>query len=131
MAYLAHLSEHILDPLFEAVFVETGARLTVTSGYRFPKLNRAIGGASNSAHMVGRAADCKAPGIYAQKLFDIAHALRPKLPFDKLIFEHNAWIHVQIAKQGRDPRDQVWAAYKRGDDTKYESGGRPPNGKWV
>ena len=35
----------------------------ISSGYRSPKLNKAIGGSSTSAHMSGLAADFSCPGF--------------------------------------------------------------------
>ena len=50
---LKALIESILDPLRELY----GRPIHVTSGYRCPKLNRLVGGAPNSQHMRGEAAD--------------------------------------------------------------------------
>ena len=50
---LKALVDNILDPLREAY----GKPITVTSGYRCPKLNTAVKGAKNSQHIKGQAAD--------------------------------------------------------------------------
>ena len=50
---LTELINNVLDPLRE----KWGAPIKVSSGYRCPALNRAIGGATNSQHMKGEAAD--------------------------------------------------------------------------
>ena len=39
-----------------------GKPLSITSGFRGPKLNRAVGGVSNSQHLYGRAADISVNG---------------------------------------------------------------------
>ena len=52
-AQLSNLVTHVLDPLREMY----GKPITVNSGYRCPKLNDAVGGAKNSQHMRGEAAD--------------------------------------------------------------------------
>ena len=52
---LIALIENVLDPLREAY----GKPIVVTSGYRCPALNKAVGGASNSQHMTGQAADIR------------------------------------------------------------------------
>ena len=53
------LIENVLDPLRERY----GHPIYVSSGYRCPKLNKAVNGAINSQHMRGEAADIYAKGI--------------------------------------------------------------------
>ena len=55
VAALERLVENVLDPLREA----WGAPIIVTSGYRSPKLNAAVGGARGSQHTYGQAADIR------------------------------------------------------------------------
>lgn len=80
--------------------------LQVTSGYRCPKLNDAVGGVSTSQHMEGFAADIQVPrqhwpfGITTQE--QMARTLftwmRDCLPdYDQLIIEHSGstyWVHI-------------------------------------
>ena len=47
------LVSNILDPLRKA----WGKPIIVTSGFRVPRLNEAVGGVKNSDHLYGRAAD--------------------------------------------------------------------------
>lgn len=51
----------LMDAL-EALRAAVGVPLSVTSGYRCPKHNAAIGGHPNSAHLQGLAADISADG---------------------------------------------------------------------
>lgn len=103
---LTQLCKRILQPLREAY----GKPIIVTSGYRSPELNKAIGGAKNSQHMRGQAADIKGSqpsnGSICQenrRLFDLIRQLN--LPFDQLIDEKNySWIHVSFSDK---PRKQV------------------------
>ena len=53
VANLRHLCEEVLEPLRE----HFGEAVYVTSGYRCPQLNKAVGGVANSQHMRGEAAD--------------------------------------------------------------------------
>lgn len=97
------LCNHILQPLRNAY----GKPIIVNSGYRSPELNKAIGGAKNSQHMRGQAADIKGScGTIPQenrKLFELIQKLN--LPFDQLIDEKNySWIHVSFSD---NPRHQV------------------------
>lgn len=93
------LVENILDPLREA----WGAPIIVSSGYRCPKLNRAVGGAKTSQHMLGQAADIHTVSDKPadnKKLFDLIRSL--KLPFDQLINEYNYnWVHVSFGPRNR------------------------------
>ena len=50
---LVNLMTEVLDKLRS----EWGSPIRVTSGYRCPELNAALGGAKNSQHLVGEAAD--------------------------------------------------------------------------
>jgi len=52
-----------------------GRPITVNSGYRSPKHNKAIGGASNSFHMKGMAADIRVDGMSPKELAAIVTAL--------------------------------------------------------
>ena len=70
----------------------------ISSGYRCPELNEAVGGASNSAHLYGCAADFIIPG-FGDVLY-ICNALEPhlaELGIDQLIDESGSgarWVHV-------------------------------------
>lgn len=104
-ASLEALVDNVLDPLREA----WGKPITVTSGYRSPALNKAVGGVSTSQHLKGEAADITT-GNYVDnaRLFQLAVDL--KLPFDQIIFEKGdiktgpAWIHVSHRP---NPRKQI------------------------
>lgn len=50
---LEHLVATTLQPLRDAL----GVPIRVSSGYRSPRLNRAVGGSATSQHLVGQAAD--------------------------------------------------------------------------
>lgn len=96
---LTLLVEKILDPLREA----WGGPIIVTSGYRCGKLNRAVGGASGSQHMLGQAADIRTvidTPVANKLLFDKIQEL--KLPFDQLIDEYGYnWVHVSYGPKNR------------------------------
>lgn len=96
-ANLDALVRNVLDPLREA----WGAPITVTSGYRSPQLNKAVGGATGSQHMLGEAADISV-GSKAdnRRLFDLVQKL--ELPFDQLIDEKGfQWIHISYGSRRR------------------------------
>lgn len=100
---LNKLVDKILDPLRTA----WGKPIVVSSGYRCPKLNKAIGGSTTSQHMKGEAADIHTTtDSFAdnKKLYDLI--LKLKLPFDQLIWEFGNdtgpdWIHVSFGNLNR------------------------------
>lgn len=82
----------------EAVRKLLGDRvITVSSGYRSPALNKAVGGARTSAHLTGHAVDFNCYGYGSPKAVCKAIA-GSKLPFDQLI-EEGRWVHISF-----DPR---------------------------
>ena len=86
------LVEKILDPLREA----WGQPIIVSSGYRCPKLNKLVGGAPSSQHLLGEAADIHTVSDKPEdnrRLFQLIQRLN--LPYDQLIDEYGYnWIHV-------------------------------------
>jgi len=77
------------------------APIFVTSGYRSPALNAAVGGAAHSQHLTGQAADITTGSTKTnlQLALLIAHG-NGGLRFDQLILEHcdrhmfPKWLHV-------------------------------------
>ncbi|RDE52582.1 MAG: DUF882 domain-containing protein [Candidatus Accumulibacter meliphilus] len=87
-----------------------GVPMRISSGYRSPDLNQAIGGAKNSAHMKGLAADFSAPG-FGTVLETARRLAAADLDFDQLINEHGRWVHLGLAGSGVTPRKQVLSYY--------------------
>lgn len=85
----------------EAVRIRLGAApIIITSGYRSPDLNRAVGGASNSQHLTGDAADFICPRFGSAEV--VAYAIVDSgIEYDQLIHEFNAWVHISFAKRPR------------------------------
>lgn len=85
----------------EAVRVRLGcAPIIVTSGYRCPALNAAIGGAKNSQHMRGEAADIICPRFGGP--VEVATALRDSgVEYDQLLLEFGRWVHVSFSERPR------------------------------
>lgn len=103
VANLTDLVDAVLDPLRE----KYGRPIHVSSGYRCPRLNKAVGGAVTSQHTTGEAAD-----IYvsrARELAELFALIYYTLPFDQLIWERGtdespAWIHVSY-REGDNRRE--------------------------
>ena len=97
---VAHLEElrKILDPMREA----WGGPLVVTSGYRCPALNKAVGGVSNSAHLSGYAADIRPTDKRRTAKFVIWAAgwlMDNGVKFDQCIDEQvggERWLHLAV-----------------------------------
>jgi len=88
------LATHTLQPIRDL----WKSPVFVSSGYRCLKLNTAVGGAVNSQHLTGEAADISV-GNHAEnkKLFDMI--VKSDIPFDQLIDEKKyQWIHVSYSK---------------------------------
>lgn len=94
-----------------------GGPITVSSGYRSPALNKAVGGAASSAHVQGLAADIAAPGMTARAL---ALLIREGgVVLDQLIYE-GTWVHVGLSAGA--PRKQVLTAHFAGGRASYTAG---------
>jgi hypothetical protein len=110
---LIMLVQNVLEP----ARLSFGKPIKVTSGFRSPSVNKAIGGATNSQHSKGEAAD-----LFCEdnaKLFEI---IRNELVFDQLIWEGGtklqpAWVHVSYKTQGN--RSEVLRMVKENGKTKY------------
>ena len=96
---LKRLVDNVLDPLR----AQWGKPIIVTSGFRCLALNRAVGGAVSSQHILGQAADIVPQGRKPEdvrRLFKLIQDM--KLPFDQLINEqHFSWIHVSYSPRHR------------------------------
>ena len=77
-----------------------GYSLDVSSGYRSPELNAAIGGAEKSQHCLGFAADFVCPEFGTP--LEIAAALRDSgIRFDQCILEFGRWVHLSFSPEPR------------------------------
>ena len=93
--HLLHvLVEKLLDPIREV----WGEPIVVSSGYRCPELNTLVGGAKNSHHLLGCAADIIA-GNKAdhRRLFNLIQQMQQQgqIRFTQLIAEKDyRWLHI-------------------------------------
>ena len=89
--------------LLEKVRTELGGKpLIISSGYRSPALNRAVGGAANSAHLFGCAADFTCPGYGTPRaICEAIITANHVVVFDQLIWEFGSWVHIAWSPQQR------------------------------
>ena len=105
---LVYLAANVLEPLRVAM----GEPIKIGSGFRCPALNKAVGGVGNSQHMKGQAADLCIDGDIRKGKWWFNY-IRQHLPFDQLIWEHNAkgsyWVHVSFVHPdfGRNRRQVI------------------------
>lgn len=92
---LRTLATDILQPLRDAV----GVPVNVTSAYRAPAVNKAVGGTKTSQHVLGEAADIVVAGMSPREVCETIIALN--LPFDQLIQEFGRWTHVSRGPRNR------------------------------
>lgn len=87
--------------------------ITISSGYRSPAVNSAIGGSKTSAHMNGWAVDFICPRFGTPK--DIVDKLKDSaIKFDQVI-EEGTWVHISFAPERR--RQILKATFKNGRAT--------------
>ena len=108
VANLRALCRNVLEPARTAF----GAPIYITSGYRCPALNAAVGGKPTSQHLRGEAADLQVKGVKnLRKLYNI---IKSHGVFDQLLYETNRtgarWLHVSYTSRGN--RHQAIDNYK-------------------
>ena len=88
----------VLDKIRE----QYGKPIFVTSGFRCPMLNKAVGGVNSSQHVKGEAADLVGRNDdETRKIFETAKAFGQ---FDQLLYEKNSkgniWVHISYKASG-------------------------------
>ena len=90
---LQKLCENVLQPLRDHL----GEAVVINSGFRSQAVNMAVGGAKNSQHMAGEAADIRCKDLlYAKRIYTW---IMDNLQFDQLILERKGraiWVHVSF-----------------------------------
>lgn len=90
----------------------------ITSGYRSPALNEAIGGSATSQHSKGEAADLEVPGVSTA---EVAEWISSNLDYDQLILEgyesgvnNSGWVHVSYKADGSNRKQDLTADFSTG-----------------
>jgi hypothetical protein len=86
--------------------------IRISSGYRNPQLNHAIGGSSRSQHCKGQAFDVqfwKNGKMCNKEIYD--WVIKSGIEFDQMINEFDfSWIHISLKKENN--RNVILEAYK-------------------
>ena len=113
----------LVDNVLQPIRNEFGP-VTVTSGYRSPEVNKAIGGSATSDHCFGFAADFEVAGVDNKEL---ARWVADNLKFKQLILEFytkgvpdSGWVHVSYDKNNLTQK--VMTASRVGGRTVYSPG---------
>jgi len=111
----------LAENIFEPIRKHFGVPIMISSGYRSKELNKAIGGATTSQHLLGQAIDIDmdgtSKGVTNKMVFDY---IKANLNFDQLINEFDySWVHVSYNPTGKQ-RKQVLRAIKSAGKTVYQ-----------
>lgn len=106
----ANINRLVID-ILQPIRDKFGNPITVSSGYRCEKLNKAVNGSPTSAHRFGNAADLKAKDMKAFQRCVLEWAKTNK--FDQVIIEYPdknhvaSWIHIGIFNSSGKQRKQI------------------------
>lgn len=86
------LIHYCLQPIREKI----GKPMIISSGYRSEKVNKLVGGAPNSQHLKGQAADFQVKEMTPAQIINIIK--NSNIEYDQLINEYDRWVHVSFVK---------------------------------
>ena len=89
---MLELIYYVLQPLREII----KKPMKITSGFRNSEVNRLVGGARNSQHLTGQAADFVIDGMTPAAVIEIVK--KSGIEFDQVINEYNKWTHISFNK---------------------------------
>ena len=127
IANLRALSQHVLEPMRRL----TASPIRITSGYRSPSLNQMVGGAHQSQHMVGQAADIvflHKNGVRRNFEEIIPTLVMANLSVDQMIFENKIsasgfvtqWLHVSFCRFGQNRQDYQTHIVRAGKSWRFK-----------
>lgn len=108
---MIHLCRAVLEPLRRRY-----GRIIITSGYRCEQLNKLVGGAAHSQHMLGEAADIYVPNQETAEKY--IRFIIDETDFDQLIAEPIGcrtvrWLHVSYTTRRKNRHNTVLTSGKQ------------------
>jgi zinc D-Ala-D-Ala carboxypeptidase len=103
---MVDLCEYVLEPIRK----HWSRPVIVSSAFRAPAVNKAIGSKSTSQHTKGQAADIEIPGV---DNLDLYHWIGQSVEFDQLILEYysgepaSGWVHVSYVSRETNRRERL------------------------
>ena len=94
----------------ELIRAAIGKPININSAFRSEAVNKAIGGATNSAHLLGYAADITINGMTNESICDAIY--KAGIQFDQMIDENKGlqWVHISF-----DPKHRMqWLKFVDG-----------------
>lgn len=115
-----HDNAMLVAKTLEVIRERFGGPVIVTSCYRAPGVNAAVGGSETSAHKYAFAVDFTIPGFRNSVVCEILQTLLTG--FDQIIYEfgESGWVHLGLSRTA--PRGEVLSAVKVGGKTTYRKG---------
>jgi hypothetical protein len=92
--------------LLEQVRALVGKPIIVTSAYRSPEVNLAIGSTNRSQHPLGCAVDFKVHGMTPKQI--VQACIDADIPYHQIIEEFGSWTHISVPNSPSEaPRRQA------------------------
>lgn len=105
---VGRLCRTLLQPIRD----QLGRQMVITSGIRPDWLNKAIGGAPNSDHLYGLAADVLVVGMSPVTFARwVEHR---DFPLKQCICEFGRWVHLSIPRSGKPANEYLTASMLNG-----------------
>jgi hypothetical protein len=116
---MANIATKIFDPVRDWL----GKPLAISSFYRSPEVNKAIGGANSSQHCQGEAIDIDCDIFGHGSNGSLFRYIKENFVFDQLLWEYGDdnnpdWVHVSLKREGVN-RMQCLRVVKSGGKTNY------------
>jgi uncharacterized protein YcbK (DUF882 family) len=105
----AEINQRLVDALQELRDL-AGLPVRVTSGYRCPEHNQAIGGATRSQHLLGTAADIVVRGMTPAEMYRLAEDIEVFRNGGIGVYPDKGFIHVDV-RDGRARWGQLDGKY--------------------